>query len=671
MMNVITGDNYKPIDEIPLSTDQESSPDIVIYANIFTEDSLIKITDILEELEYTNNTIHFADNSFLIPEKSAPFPIFLDDIRDTIEKITKVSFNCCVIRKYDINSHKLTNKNDISEKLLKSQYIIPYVFFGYDRNILFSKNNQKYVLNISNGTIMIKRKDSLHKWQGTIESHKESHKENNFFSMQFLYIFPREHVAIKKKKEKRISISKSDTLETIYLNNNKRIALKKELGNTFIKIHKNFLEEKQCILSGGVNYMKKFISLGNIIGYGEWGNVYIACLAHEGFICDNNFKFAVKMSRITEEDIKDPYTETSSSWFEIWMLKDIFTHIIDKNICPNLPLLYDTFLCDNCDLSFKKGNVQYPCIITIVEIGSGDLRDFLESFKLSFIDDDILFSALFQIMAALHSIQMTGQILNNDIKARNILCYDVKPGGYWAYKCGKETFYVPNYGKMFVLNDFGVSTLYNPNFQLFSNKKKNTFNLGSRYAINIDDKFSPIEALKEFSRDSMIKTKEIKWLDKSTNEIKISHGATYRIDRKTGQVMISHTNLTEEQKVYLFKNGITTNPKTWGFFLHPYHIPPFEFYNDTQDVLRMFTGGKRSTQSGNHRQFKCISKTFKETISKYMGKEVNSNSRSFSLDPYHVLAGNFITKFFKKYTIKPSGKIIAEYNLNDATSKLW
>ena len=316
------------------------------------------------------------------------------------------------------------------------------------------------------------------------------------------------------------------------------------------------------------------------------------------------------------------------------------------------------FLCNKCDFIFRKGDTQLPCIVTVVELASGDMKNYL---NLENPSDDELYSSLFQIMAGLHAIQMSSQILNNDIKSRNILYYNVQPGGYWHYKIDKNDFYVPNYGKLFVLNDFGVSTLYDPNFQLYPTKEKSTFNLGSRLGINIDGQFSPINTFIE-------NKKSVKWIDSSNNILNTSNGVRYRIDRKTGQVITNNTILTSTQKSYLFRKGVTTNPNTWAFFEHPYIIPPFEFYNDIQDVLRTFVGGKRTTQRGNHTRYKSISDIFVSHIKPYMGLADNSLSRTFSIHSYHVLAGEFINKFFsntQNYITKPNkSKIIDYYNMN-------
>lgn len=455
-------------------------------------------------------------------------------------------------------------------------------------------------------------------------------------------------------------------LSVIYTNTRFRSAFSQKIYNGLDDIE----EGKQCV---SMDYLGKYIKLGKLIGTGDWGNVYTAWLTKDK---NKKRKFAIKMSRITEQDLKDPYTESSHSWYEFWILKDIFKPIVENNVCPNLPLFINTFLCEKGDFIFRKGYTFHPCVITLIELASGDMRDYLKFEKPS---DEELFSALFQIMAGLHCIQMSGQILNNDIKAKNILYYNVNPGGYWHYRIQKEDFYVPNYGKMFVLNDFGVSTLYNPNFQLYPNKNIKVFNLGSRYAINIDGKLSPIDARVSYTKDGSVDCSmvRVRWVS-SIKEFprQKSYGATYKLDRKTGKVLLSHTNLTHTQKAYLFKKGVTTNPKTWEFFEHPFYIPPFEFYNDVQDTLRTFVGGKRTTQRGNHILYNSVSKYVQDTIKPYMGKEVNSKQKTFTFDSHQILAGEFLLKFFKEthnYTNKPNGDprayTRAYYNMNKLFSK--
>ena len=660
-MIIIAENNFKLLDEIPIIKNYEYIPDIVLYSSIFDENTLNKITKLLNNIQIKDNVVFFSDNPLVKYGKldTNPFLGFLEYIKNDIEKITSLSFNSCLIQKGNWkNIHENNNRK-----------IIPSVMIGYDNQLRFKNisSNDEKSLDIKNGSLLIQRENVKDYWDIEIVSDKTVYQ---FYTLTFLDIFIERTNILKEPKIVGGKLSYS--LPIIYKSTKQRILLKEKIHKGLEDIHINpdFPEGSRCIAKDGSNNLKKYINLKKHIGSGDWGNVYSACLQAD-FLCKR--KFAVKMSRIGKDDLKEPYTETSSAWYEIWMLKDIIRPIIENNICPNLPLYIDTFLCNKCDFVYKRNKKQHPCVITIMELATGDLKNFL---SLSNFTDNQLYSALFQIMAGLHAIQMRGQIFINDVKAANILYYNVNPGGYWHYIINNTSFYVPNYGHMFVLNDFGVSTLYDPNFQLYPNKNKNTFNLGSRFAINIDEKFSPIEAGVEIINNSLEKTKHVKWVDNGITFL--SKGATYNMDRKTGQVIISKTKLTPIQKSYLFKKGVSTNPKTWDFFEHPYIVPPFEFYNDVQDVLRMFVGGKRASQRGVHKIYPNISNSFKNIIKPYLGSarghrkfsktdtDDNDIFRVFSLETYHVLAGSFIMKFFTttvNYTKKQNGIKISSFNM--------
>jgi hypothetical protein len=644
--------------------DPENVPDVVFYPEIFDKPAIEKMVNILDSMAFgINDWIWLSDHPDITYNSrisAVPFPYFIEKIREDVEKITGRFFNSCLINKYQNN--KKWYKSE--KKWLGFDFIIPSVSFGAKRKLKFisKRTGVTREVKIQSGSLLVERENVEKYWETELSSTDDSIP---FYTLSFYdsYRDKVDNCINPKLSGRQDTIRKKlpADLTSVYLNNKMRVALAQKFRNGLSGI-RGIPEGDQCFMTNGINELSKYIKLGKLIGTGDWGNVYSACLTTEKKC---NRKFAIKMSRITDEDYKDPYTETSSAWYEIWMLKDIIKPLVKKNICPNLPLFIDTFLCSKCDFIFRKGDKTHPCIITAMELASGDMRDYL---KFGSFSDKELYSALFQIMAGLHAIQMTGQILNNDIKAKNILYYNVKPGGYWHYKIGSQNFYVPNYGKMFVLNDFGVSTLYDPNFQLYPSKQRTTFNLGSRFAINIDETFSPVEAGTEFIGNELRKTKPVKWTTITKGDLQqTSRGSSYKIDRKTGQVIISHTVLTPIQKSYLFRKGVSTNPKTWDYFEHPYIIPPFEFYNDVQDTLRTFVGGKRTTQKGNHALFPTISKKFQKTVSAYLGLAENAKSREFSLHTYHVLAGSFIKQFFSKtvnYQTKPKGKKISYYDMN-------
>jgi hypothetical protein len=653
-MITVTENNYNSLENIPHVSDPVKKPDVVFYPSIFSLPVIDKIEKVLSSAKYKKGKLYFADDPELRIDKKGlirPFPPIIDKLRSNIQKVTGYLFNACLI------SNKW-NSSDISDELLGYDFIIPSIYIGKPTRIVLESNiyNIREKIDLVSGSLVVERESVINYWE-IIDNFSES------FVVTFMHVYKKEKIneCLVPVKKIGTKIKLPYDLSLLYLKSRLRHTFGSKIKKGLSIIH-SIPEGQQCFMKNGINDLRKYIKIGKLIGTGDWGNVYSACLP-----TDKNCrrKFAIKMSRITRDDFDDPYTETSNAWYEIWILKDILKPLVELNICPNLPLYIDTFLCDNCDFIFRKGDNKHPCVITVIELASSDLKNYL---KFGSPSDDELFSSLFQIMSALHAIQMSGQILNNDIKSKNILVYDVKPGGYWHYKIGKNDFYVPNYGKLFVLNDYGVSTLYDPNFQLYPNKKKRVFNLGSRLAINVDGIFSPINTTTEFTNNGLRKTKPITWYNTKDGSLhRTSYGGKYKIDRKTGQVIKSNTTLSEIQKSYLFRKGVTTNSKTWGFFEHPYIIPPFEFYNDLQDVLRTFVGGKRTTQKGDHILYPSVSENVIKKIKPYMGLAENSGKKEFSLHTYHVLAGEFITKFFTEthnYQKKPNGKKISYFDMN-------
>jgi hypothetical protein len=660
-MIILQPKEYKILSKIPLNN-RVDYPDVVLYDKLFSSE---KIYNSIKNILKNSRSILFTDHPKI--KKGNPFPRIIESMRDKIAKITGYNFNSCLVKKYNNHNYTFFKQLDNQENV-----IIPFVSLGNPRVLEYisknkNKNTTRVILN--DGTLLVQRESVIPNWKPVLIEKGDNKGDELFYSLIFYEInyFDEEPVSLlcssMKKIPNRVKLPYS--LKFIYTKTKLRVALSEVIRRGLQGIHKYIKQGDQCININNINYLSDYIKILHLIGKGDWGNIYSACLKNE---YDKQYysrrecrKFALKMARITQEEYENPYTSYSLAWYEIWMLKDIFKPLIINNICPNLPLYMDTFLCKKCEFIFRKGDKEsHPCITNIMELASGDFYSLLKEEKMS---DEHLFSALFQIMAAVHAIQMTGQILNNDIKGKNIIYYDIIPGGYWIYKINDIKFYVPNMGKLFVLTDFGVSTLFNPNFQLYRSKKNITFNLGSRYAININGKFSPLNS--EFHRTSQGKANKgvkIVWSDG-----KISQGGKFRVDRQSGRILNNNTLLTSAQKSYLFRKGVGINPRKWEFFEIPHLIPPFEFYNDVQDVLRTFLGGKRTTQRGNHTTFSTVSNKFRDIVRPYMGKAVNSQENNFSLNSYEVLAGDFITKFFTdiySYRKKPQGKKLSIYDMN-------
>jgi hypothetical protein len=428
--------------------------------------------------------------------------------------------------------------------------------------------------------------------------------------------------------EKSIILYDNNYFSGIFLDKDLRLEYGEDVRETLQHLHK-IKEWNQCL--------SKDLTLKNI-GQGSYGNVF------SSFYMFN--EFAVKMSKIKESHVNHPYDISYSSWHEIYFLKKLMKPLIEKNICPNLPLIYDYFTCNNCELELLEGTIKSPCIISILEMASGTLKKYFEKKR----SEAELNSALFQIMAALHSIQYYFQMMNYDVKKENILFYDVEPGGYWKYQIQGINYYVPNFGTMFILNDFGISRTMSPLFPVYKNEKEMNFRLGSRYAINKNGKFIPFNSWSNYKNETYL----ISWNDKQ-----ISFGSEFLMDRK-GKIIPNKIDMSSEVEEFLQLHKIPLDPTDKNFYLNPEIIPPFEFYNDTQDVIRTFIGGKRTTQKGDHRRYKYIPIEFENKLKKFVGSGDSIKNLFFSVNPSQVLASSFIGDFFSDY-VSVKSDIIDSY----------
>ena len=413
------------------------------------------------------------------------------------------------------------------------------------------------------------------------------------------------------------------------------------------------LYKKIDIELGKIDYEKSKISLkkniieGNILGKGDFGHVI------EGK--RKKYLFAIKYARIEKDALEYPYDKDLSSWREWYILDNIIKPIILKGICPNLPLIYNSFVSKKTKLYLRKNEESHPSNILLMELADGTLKDY---FKTKPIEEE-LYSCLFQIMAGLHAVQHYGQIMNYDIKGSNILYYTVHPGGYWEYTILGNKYYVPNYGKLFVISDFGISRSFSPKYIHYRDNDETTFRLGKRYAVIKNNSFLPIDVERQYnSKGKSINPNTIIWKNS------VSAGAEYRLDRKNNKIYDIDTDLTREQEKYLKSLNITTNPTNPDYFNHPDIIPPFEFYNDLQDVIRCFIGGKRTTQQGSHQQNIKKSQLYNE-LKKYLGKKQSATDDEFECEPSQVLAGHFIDSFFEnKYNNCKNKNILESYKIS-------
>ena len=193
------------------------------------------------------------------------------------------------------------------------------------------------------------------------------------------------------------------------------------------------------------------------LGDSSAGEAFKVCEDKE---CNN--VFAVKKTPLSQSDVKlldRPNPVITSVWMEL-LCMDLCGILVEKNVCPNLPIYYTYYICDNCKFETptiklkvdKTGSTK--CLYIINEYATdGDFNRWIKT------EHDIKswYSAYFQIFAGLYALQKYFGITHHDFHFGNVLVHKVTPGGYWKYTIDDKVYYVPNCGWVFTLWDFGMA----------------------------------------------------------------------------------------------------------------------------------------------------------------------------------------------------------------------
>ena len=418
-------------------------------------------------------------------------------------------------------------------------------------------------------------------------------------------------------------------LQDIYLNRRQRINLAWNLKKA-LKVVKDIEEGKQC-----KKELLEYINFKKYLSAGSFGEVSVGNLIDQNNLNKyNKFDFAIKMTRLPKNI--NPQAEIH--------IASLLNNLVFSGRAQNLPIMVDSFNCDSCEFKNLKAvnRKNVKCMFTINEIANGDLENWLQTMP-SVLE---LQSCLFQIMAGIHAFQHYYLMLNNDIKAPNILFYNVNPGGYWKYTIYGRDFYVPNYGKLFIVNDFGVSSIFAPKYQLQTRKE---IHIGARVFMINNHRLELVENpfIRIVNKGEVTRSSTIYWnnnLKSNYNFVKLNP-----ITKKINYPPV--LNQTQKRIIQLD----STTPEFYNSNL----VPPFELFCDIQDVFKMFLGGIRMTQPGLHTSYQ-LDQNFLQTIRKYAINDIYhfshvlNQGEKLSTELSHILAGYFILDYFTNtvnYTI--------------------
>ena len=422
-------------------------------------------------------------------------------------------------------------------------------------------------------------------------------------------------------KELAINILSNLKLEDIYLN----VRLRRHVARNMSKVLSTIKDAKQG--NQCRELLTRYINIVKILGSGSFGEVSICSLVDKSSIY-GRFPFALKMAKIMKGTTDENH------------IAKLINRLVLNSIAQNLPILFDTYYCNKCNFKSKTivGKVS-KCTFSISEIATaGDMVGWLRTNP----PENELDSAIFQIMAGLHALQYHYGIMNNDIKAENILIYNVNRGGYWKYTIYGRDFYVPNYGKLFVVNDFGVSQIFFPQFK--EQKEIAREDLGTRLFVIRDDRLEPLNTPFIKAGKNQVQSAVIQW-DQPPTTTYVNN--TYFETKKKQLINIPVLNQSQKDFIIYDSNDL----RFYGSSV----VPPLEFMSDTQDAIRIFTGGKRMSQGFVHGRFE-ISPSFKSKLNDYaIPKEMSyiaflmdKSTKSSNLSK--ILAGYFILDYFTSNT---------------------
>lgn len=354
------------------------------------------------------------------------------------------------------------------------------------------------------------------------------------------------------------------------------------------------------------------------IGKGSFGQVYRATIN-----TGNDDELVIKEAylRPDEKRILKKATGQNQKWETIQKnsyprenrILDLVNQLLLSRRCPNFVYVYNMAMCDGCRVQrlFDKGRpTSGSCYVTFMESATTDLD------HVDLINFEEQLSVLYQLLIAVYAIHRYYAIWHRDIKTSNVFVDLIKPGGYFEYVIEGKTYYVKNVGVVAYLADFGVSEVLSPLYA-FTNY------YGSRNA------------------EVMRSSQEVDGSNLYWKPISLSNKSP-----------IDWRDLTTESKVRGTRNLIT-NPNIKSSvpinLNNNQKFPAFEFFDDIQDVIRIFVGGKQAAQPGSHSPMRTLSPELKDLIA---DKQAYLPSRSLIYQIHgtvkYVLADEMLDQLYIK-----------------------
>lgn len=240
--------------------------------------------------------------------------------------------------------------------------------------------------------------------------------------------------------------------------------------NINIKQRKNIFDKFQD------NFDYTVLQKQKELGRGGQGKVYSYCRKQDSQDC-----VAVKKIYIESQQSKyltDPFSKRAllhSTFIELASMKMI-NQLVFSKVCPNFILNYTwrfksrSGICDDL----------YPNVAYFFNEYITDSQTFTEWIK-GELSQEELYNAYFQIIYAIYTLQLRLNMTHLDLHTDNIIVQKVPKGGFWEYTIDENTYYVPNLGYIFYINDFGHAWIPNVLKSWFIRRRYNPKRIKSHF----------------------------------------------------------------------------------------------------------------------------------------------------------------------------------------------
>lgn len=208
------------------------------------------------------------------------------------------------------------------------------------------------------------------------------------------------------------------------------------------------------------NILKKTVIEEKIGNESKFGEVFRGKILNK----KNDKLISIKKIPMNLEDLriflKNQHNDRSiifsstNIWREIFMLR-ICNKLVKMKKSIHLPMHYMHVYTSN-NLFTKKVAKNGPFLYAYNELADEDLKSWSSESR----THDEWISCFLQIFFGLYVLQYYCGFVHNDLHWGNVLVFKVKKGGSWLYKIRDQDFYIPNEGFLFVLWDFGMTTLF-------------------------------------------------------------------------------------------------------------------------------------------------------------------------------------------------------------------